>query len=506
MHARQFSLIALIVAIFVSALFPATVSAQALPLVWKFSSETIADNSCFAPNTPFEKKWTISNAGSLIWSSNFHFDFVSGTQMSTTTSMQLGYNVDVNNTIKLQVNMIAPATPGTYTSNWSLKDANNTTIPSTNGNSYLWVTIVVSQNCNTANSSVNGNSLPVQQNGVSAFGSTPQPVQFDFYTQGNTAYTYINGQWVVSTVSPNGKYVFPQVSGTVNVYDYQACTQQWVWNGWGSGYQTSCVTKQRGFQEIGLMPTTSIDPAGVVRFYKFLNALSFGMVGTIANGTIAGQGGYTITYLGEGGSVSASSVAATLARFAVPVLVVGYITYSSGIFIVTYPIRPVTAPTAPAASTSVITLAGLYGARALAGRDIIVAMSGLLGVDLLSQNLSLTAIDLSWVQYKTMDREVLLPRGTKIKIEVTWAGNMCQTKSFIDFLFPSGKREQFQGFSHSCNPWALFESLIDLVKYIYERFKAGFESDLVRQMIDNIVRDILQMAMEYAKMVLKSGL
>ena len=83
---------------------------------------TVPDNTEFAPSTAFTKTWRIKNSGSCQWESGTLLLFVSGDAMGGPASVPapvtaVGANTDIN------VNFAAPASPGTYRSNWQLQSS-----------------------------------------------------------------------------------------------------------------------------------------------------------------------------------------------------------------------------------------------------------------------------------------------------------------------------------------------------------------------------------------------
>ncbi len=83
---------------------------------------TIPDGQQISPAGYFTKIWRVRNDGTCIWTPDFLFSFVSGTQMGGQTQF-LGQTVNPGEAVDLSVNMIAPFEPGDYQSDWQLKTA-----------------------------------------------------------------------------------------------------------------------------------------------------------------------------------------------------------------------------------------------------------------------------------------------------------------------------------------------------------------------------------------------
>jgi hypothetical protein len=82
---------------------------------------TIPDNTVLAPGATFTKTWSMLNNGTCQWDTTFQMVFVSGDSMSG-ASTNLTAAVPSGSTANVSVKMVAPATAGTYTGYWQLKD------------------------------------------------------------------------------------------------------------------------------------------------------------------------------------------------------------------------------------------------------------------------------------------------------------------------------------------------------------------------------------------------
>lgn len=116
---------------------------------------TVPDNSVYKPGDTFTKIWQLTNGGSATWSSDFKLVFVNGDLMGATT-VTLGHTVAPNQTVDVSVNLVAPATDGTYQGNFMLQ--------TNSGNSFgfgaaadqaFWVKIIVRHNFQVTAATVN---------------------------------------------------------------------------------------------------------------------------------------------------------------------------------------------------------------------------------------------------------------------------------------------------------------------------------------------------------------
>ena len=79
------------------------------------------DDTRIAAGTSFTKTWRVRNSGNATWQADYQLQHVGGTAMTEITSQPVpiihpGQEADVS------VAMVAPATPGTYTSDWRFQD------------------------------------------------------------------------------------------------------------------------------------------------------------------------------------------------------------------------------------------------------------------------------------------------------------------------------------------------------------------------------------------------
>jgi hypothetical protein len=89
------------------------------------SDVTIPDNTKLAPNQAFIKTWRIRNAGTCSWNSSYLLIFDHGDGLGVTsgyTQQLTTGTVNPGQTLDITVNMKAPATTGTYTGYWRMRD------------------------------------------------------------------------------------------------------------------------------------------------------------------------------------------------------------------------------------------------------------------------------------------------------------------------------------------------------------------------------------------------
>jgi FtsP/CotA-like multicopper oxidase with cupredoxin domain len=83
---------------------------------------TVPDDTEFAPGADFDKIWTLKNSGACDWTEKYSLAWSRGAKLTDDLSQQLDKVVKPGETVDVDVPMTAPATPGTYASNWQMRD------------------------------------------------------------------------------------------------------------------------------------------------------------------------------------------------------------------------------------------------------------------------------------------------------------------------------------------------------------------------------------------------
>jgi hypothetical protein len=84
------------------------------------SDVTIPDDTELAPGTAFVKTWRMRNSGTCVWEPGTLWAFESGDHMQGPDSIIVPAT-EPGNTADISVNLIAPATPDTYTGLWRMR-------------------------------------------------------------------------------------------------------------------------------------------------------------------------------------------------------------------------------------------------------------------------------------------------------------------------------------------------------------------------------------------------
>ncbi len=84
---------------------------------------TIPDNTVLAPKAAFTKTWKLQNGGTTTWTTSYALEFISGEQMGSVTSVKISQSVSPGAQIDISVDLVAPASNGTYQGYWKMKNA-----------------------------------------------------------------------------------------------------------------------------------------------------------------------------------------------------------------------------------------------------------------------------------------------------------------------------------------------------------------------------------------------
>lgn len=108
------------------------------------SDVTVPDNTNIKAGDGFVKTWRLKNVGTCTWTTEYALVFSSGNAMGGPAAVTLASSVPPNSTVDLSVNLVAPASNGTFKGLWMLRNANNVLFGiGANADSAFWVQIVV---------------------------------------------------------------------------------------------------------------------------------------------------------------------------------------------------------------------------------------------------------------------------------------------------------------------------------------------------------------------------
>jgi hypothetical protein len=105
---------------------------------------TIDDDTPTTPGKTFTKIWRLTNVGKCTWTKDYAAVWFSGEKLGDLVAVPLGGEVKSGESVDIAVDMVAPMKPGTYQSNWKLRNAGNVLFGiGPNGDAPFWVRILV---------------------------------------------------------------------------------------------------------------------------------------------------------------------------------------------------------------------------------------------------------------------------------------------------------------------------------------------------------------------------
>lgn len=105
---------------------------------------TIPDDTRLLPGEGFTKTWRLVNLGTCEWTSEYTVVWFSGDDLGAVREQPFLSSVSAGSTVEFAVDMVAPATPGIYSSYWMLRSGTGELFGiGPNGNSPFWVRIQV---------------------------------------------------------------------------------------------------------------------------------------------------------------------------------------------------------------------------------------------------------------------------------------------------------------------------------------------------------------------------
>jgi Ig-like domain from next to BRCA1 gene len=85
-------------------------------------SQSIPDDTVFAPGETFTMTWQLKNVGASTWTAGYWLRYYSGDLFGAPKEVRLGQEVLPGATIDISLKMKAPATPGKYRTDWVLSN------------------------------------------------------------------------------------------------------------------------------------------------------------------------------------------------------------------------------------------------------------------------------------------------------------------------------------------------------------------------------------------------
>jgi hypothetical protein len=110
------------------------------------SDVSVPDGTVMKPNQGFTKTWRLKNMGSCTWTTDFDMVFVGGNAMGAPAAVDIVTAIRPGEVADFSVSMVAPANPGTYRSNWQLRNGSGAVFGlGASGDKAFWVEIKVEE-------------------------------------------------------------------------------------------------------------------------------------------------------------------------------------------------------------------------------------------------------------------------------------------------------------------------------------------------------------------------
>jgi hypothetical protein len=105
---------------------------------------TIEDDSLMLPGQKFTKIWRLINAGNCTWTHQYAAVWFFGEKLGDTLAVPMSRSVAPGESVEITVDLVAPQAPGSYQSNWKLRNAAGVLFGiGPNGDLPFWVRINV---------------------------------------------------------------------------------------------------------------------------------------------------------------------------------------------------------------------------------------------------------------------------------------------------------------------------------------------------------------------------
>jgi hypothetical protein len=89
-------------------------------------SQSIADDTVFAPGETFTMSWRLKNTGKTTWTAAYLLRYFSGETFGASKEIVIGQEVPPGGEIEISIPMKAPARPGNFRSDWVMSSENRT--------------------------------------------------------------------------------------------------------------------------------------------------------------------------------------------------------------------------------------------------------------------------------------------------------------------------------------------------------------------------------------------
>lgn len=169
-------------------------------------SETIPDGSIYPPNTSFTKTWQLKNESNCTWDTSYKIIFVDGDVMGGGYIYNLPQNAPPGTTFPISLVLKAPATDGTYTSEWMLQTPDGTIFGVGQYNASFYSEIVVSSSENPNYTITSVEYAVVRSPATGCPANTTYTIYASITSNGPIEITY---QWLQGSGTPETELLKP---------------------------------------------------------------------------------------------------------------------------------------------------------------------------------------------------------------------------------------------------------------------------------------------------------
>jgi hypothetical protein len=215
---------------------------------------TVPDGTPYGGGATFIKTWRLKNTGTCTWNSTYSLVFDSGDQLGGAVSIPLAGTVAPGQTVDLSANLQAPASNGSYSGFWGLKNGSGARVPVAGGFGGKSFSVVIKVgNGGSAGATADPNTkFAVTSVGFSVDKSNKADCAANKFTitatitankAGDVTYVWEPSKSALGTMS--------STTGTVNFTDAGTTTIKFEWTNGGSGESVQLYIDKPNHQRFG---------------------------------------------------------------------------------------------------------------------------------------------------------------------------------------------------------------------------------------------------------------
>lgn len=225
---------------------PTNVPPTSLPCNWVafIADVTYPDNAQVTTGISFVKIWRLKNIGTCTWTSGYRLIFSHGDRMDAPNEVQItSGSVAPGALVDVSVNLVAPATAGTYQGNFLLRSSDNVVFGlGGSANTSFWVKIVaVAPNTPTPTATTEPKPdlyiSEITYNPAAPHQGDVVTVSVTTYNNGNAAAGAYTVEWYAAGPTLGCTWAVP---GN-NAHGGTVLTCTYTYSGWNHNYETKAI-------------------------------------------------------------------------------------------------------------------------------------------------------------------------------------------------------------------------------------------------------------------------